>query len=327
MTERPFIIDAVAHGYNFQKDNWNHEEYANAFSSALYGSFHKGHQPANEPQWHIDQDRFMNRQANADLVGRSLFEESLTDMAIYHPIPYFGAFRDGGSPISVGIKLRELYPERVLLYGPISPVREGGKEAVDRMVDELGVVGIKFYPLDIVDGEYHPVRLNDEEKVMPIIEHARKRGITNIAIHKGVPLGPTPIDTFKLEDMDSAIKAFPDMNFQLVHGGSAFLEETAYIMQIYPNVYINMEAPTTAYLNVSPDRFAEIVGTLLRYGGEDKILWSSGAASVHARPMLERFMDFQIPERLQEGYGYPPLTDDIKRKILGENAARLFGFV
>jgi hypothetical protein len=36
-------------------------------------------------------------------------------------------------------------------------------------------------------------------------------------------------------------------------------------------------------------------------------------------------MDFQIPQDLCEGYGYPQLTDQAKRKILGENLLRLHG--
>jgi hypothetical protein len=36
-------------------------------------------------------------------------------------------------------------------------------------------------------------------------------------------------------------------------------------------------------------------------------------------------MDFEIPQDLCEGYGYPQLTPVAKRKILGENLLRLHG--
>ena len=36
-------------------------------------------------------------------------------------------------------------------------------------------------------------------------------------------------------------------------------------------------------------------------------------------------MDFSIPQDLCDGYGYPQLTDQAKRKILGENLLRLHG--
>ena len=40
---------------------------------------------------------------------------------------------------------------------------------------------------------------------------------------------------------------------------------------------------------------------------------------------IEAFWRFQIPEELRDRYGYPVLTDADKRKILGLNAARLYG--
>ena len=36
-------------------------------------------------------------------------------------------------------------------------------------------------------------------------------------------------------------------------------------------------------------------------------------------------MAFEMPEELIEGYGYPRVTGAIKRKVLGENIARMHG--
>ena len=40
---------------------------------------------------------------------------------------------------------------------------------------------------------------------------------------------------------------------------------------------------------------------------------------------IDAFWRFQIPEDLRRQYGYPELSDDIKRKILGLNGAKLYG--
>ena len=71
--------------------------------------------------------------------------------------------------------------------------------------------------------------------------------------------------------------------------------------------------------------FAEILGKLLFWCGEDKIIYGSEAPLFHPQWALRAFMDFQIPEDLCAGYGYPQLTDQAKRKILGENLLRLHG--
>jgi hypothetical protein len=43
------------------------------------------------------------------------------------------------------------------------------------------------------------------------------------------------------------------------------------------------------------------------------------------QPLVDAFRAFTIPERLQEEHGYPPLTHGAKEKILGLNAAPVYG--
>jgi hypothetical protein len=45
----------------------------------------------------------------------------------------------------------------------------------------------------------------------------------------------------------------------------------------------------------------------------------------HPRWPLDAFSDCEIRRDLVEGYGYPQLTEQAKRKILGENLLRLSG--
>jgi hypothetical protein len=61
------------------------------------------------------------------------------------------------------------------------------------------------------------------------------------------------------------------------------------------------------------------------WDGEDRILWASGAMAAHPQVVLEAFLDFEMPEELVQGYGFPPLTEQAKRKLLGENYCRLHG--
>ena len=43
------------------------------------------------------------------------------------------------------------------------------------------------------------------------------------------------------------------------------------------------------------------------------------------QPLIDAFRAFTIPERMQEEFGYPALTGTIKGRILGGNAAALYG--
>ncbi len=75
-----------------------------------------------------------------------------------------------------------------------------------------------------------------------------------------------------------------------------------------------------------PQEAAHVVGTLLRCVGEDRILWGTDSIWYGApQSLIDAFRAFTIPEWMQDRFGYPPLTATAKRKILGENAALLYG--
>jgi len=75
------------------------------------------------------------------------------------------------------------------------------------------------------------------------------------------------------------------------------------------------------FIHTRPRYFAQIVGELCYWIGEDKILFASDYAIWHPKWLIEKFVDFEIPEDMTE---YAPLTTDVKRKILGLNAAALY---
>ena len=143
-------------------------------------------------------------------------------------------------------------------------------------------------------------------------------------MHKGVPLGPQPIEHTQTWDMDGAAANFPDINFVIFHVGLPFIDETCWQLIRYPNLYASLAA-TINFIVRAPRMFAEILGKLLFWCGEDKIIYGSEAPIFHPQWALRAFMDFEIPQDLCDGYGYPQLTDQAKRKILGENLLRLHG--
>ena len=55
------------------------------------------------------------------------------------------------------------------------------------------------------------------------------------------------------------------------------------------------------------------------------MLWGTGCSFTHARPLIEEFMAFEMPQDMVEGEGYPQVTAEDKANILGLNFARLHG--
>jgi hypothetical protein len=76
----------------------------------------------------------------------------------------------------------------------------------------------------------------------------------------------------------------------------------------------------------SPTQAAHVLGKLLRYVGEDNVVWGTDCLFYGSpQDQIQALRAFKITEEFREKYGYPKLTKELKAKILGQNAARLYG--
>ncbi len=82
------------------------------------------------------------------------------------------------------------------------------------------------------------------------------------------------------------------------------------------------ELGSTWYLMLRrPVEAAHVLGKLLRAVGPDRIVWGTDSIWYGSpQPLIDAFRTFEIPERMQEAFGYPALTPETKAKILGVNA-------
>jgi hypothetical protein len=75
-----------------------------------------------------------------------------------------------------------------------------------------------------------------------------------------------------------------------------------------------------------PEAAAHVLGKLLLHLGEDRILWGTDSIWYGTpQDQISAFRAFEISEELQNSYGYPALTPEIKAKILGLSAADVYG--
>jgi Amidohydrolase len=94
----------------------------------------------------------------------------------------------------------------------------------------------------------------------------------------------------------------------------------------FKNVYAEIGTTFASTVITFPTVCAHILGQLLKFMGEDRVVFGSDAVW-YGSPQwqIEALWRFQIPEEMCQRYGYPRLTPQIKRKILGLNSARLYG--
>ena len=315
-----FVFDGVAHPFNFEADN-AYGPAGQMFSNHLY-AFHTVLTPQGLPL--MSAEEFLHKWT-VEEIHEMVYGNSDTDMLVAMPLPLTDLYRDGLSPWTECAKLVQLDPERTVMWGTVNPLE--GKAALDdltRQVEEYGAKAFKFYNVRYEDGGQVPWRMDDPKVAFPIFERMQDLGVNLVGVHKGVPLGPQMIEHTQTWDMDGAAGAFPDINFVIYHVGLPFIDETCWQLIRYPNLYASLAASINFVVR-APRLFAELLGKLLFWCGEDKIVYGSEAPIWQPQWALDAFMDFEIPEDLCAGYGYPQLTDQAKRKILGENMLRLHG--
>lgn len=121
--------------------------------------------------------------------------------------------------------------------------------------------------------------------------------------------------------MDSAFAA--EVRRRLEEVLDPKLDESIRIATQHKNIYAGL-AVASAFIRRRPRYFGEIMANLLSWLGPDRILFGSDYALWSPRWIIEDFMAYELPADIKQEYGVD-LTLDIKRKILGENAARLYG--
>jgi hypothetical protein len=261
----------------------------------------------------------------AERMGRQVFDHSPTDLAMAQVVPIFDWFENWWAPVELNASFRDAYPDRAFFCGGVDPGWKGLTAALEHLewqVRDLGAVSVKFYN-GHQDGRTW--RCDDEKVAYPVFEKARELGITVLQFHKGFPFGLTPVEETRPNDLQRAARDFPDLQFLVHHLGIPYLDETVNIAARWPNIHLVLSA-NLCFTPIQPRLVQTQLGRLLFEVGVDKLMWGSeaGLAGPPA-PYLRAFMDLEIPEDLRLGYGYPQITHEDKRKILGENFARLMG--
>lgn len=324
--EDEFIIDAVAHPYNHTPENYADVASASAISELSYLIGGTG---SPEPKYDIPHDVYISDWGTED-VANVLFKETATDIAVVHALPLY-CYKDGFCSVEKAAEAIDRWPNRFRAYGAIDPLRDSLDE-FDRQVELLHPTGMKLYPTSWNGTTISQWKMNDPKVAFPLYERALEHGIKSIAVHKAVPLGPVVAeDAFNPSDLEGAAGTFPDLAFEIVHGGIAFTEETAWLLARFPNIYINLEV-SNIILERRPRTFSKMLVDWMKVGGMpilDRLIWATGCVLAHPRATIDAFCRYEIPEDLLEDAGlFAPLTqitDEHKRNILANNYARIHG--
>ncbi len=181
--------------------------------------------------------------------------------------------------------------------------------------------GVKLYTAEWNDGSRGYTLADDIAK--PFFEKCKELGIKNIHVHKGPTIWPLDKDAFDVKDVDIAATDNPELNFIVEHVGLPRIEDFCFMATQEPNVYAGLSVVIGGLMYARPRFFAKVMGELLFWVGEDKMLFGSDYGIWEPKWQIEMFLDWDYPD--EEYSDYPRVNEDTKRKILGLNAAKLYG--
>lgn len=279
-----------------------------------------------------------------DTFIRDIFMDSDTSLMVLSFVP---STREG-EPLTIeeaaataGIVERMDGTHRMFLHGRVNPNQPGDLEDMERLAADFPIRAWKTYTQWGPDGASG--FWLDDDPGLAMIEKARALDIRNIAIHKGLPFGQRSYQHSTCADVGRTAKRYPDVNFLIYHSGFVTEkaegpydpERTDGIDSLVTsmreaglgngsNVYAELGS-TWRFLMRDPDSAAHAMGKLLKYIGPDNVLWGTDSIWYGSpQDQIQAFRTFQISEEFQERYGYPEITPEIRAKVFGLNALKIY---
>lgn len=239
---------------------------------------------------------------------------------------------------------------RVIAHGTMSPELATGLDSMRAQAEKLKVEAWKGYPGQPLGPKGEGWWMDDEKVGYPALELSRKLKIKNICAHKGLPAPGFSAEHCNPKDIMKAAVDFPDLNFLVYHAGFRGIDEdlvkamesgfatsaaVPWVTELcewkkknpkVQNVYMELGATFGMTVITFPLLTAHMLGMMIAAFGADHVLW--GTDSIwwgSPQWQIEAFKRLEMPEALAKRFGYAPLTTEVKRKILGANAARVYG--
>ncbi|NQV79344.1 MAG: amidohydrolase family protein [Alphaproteobacteria bacterium] len=286
---------------------------------------------------------------SADMFIKEVFMDSDTDLAVMSFVPS----PPETNPLSLqeAARAARLVEQldgghRLLLHAMVMPNLPNLHRQLDRMAEAVADYDIAAWK---VYTQWGPNGvgwwLDDPDVGIPFIEQARRLGVRTIAIHKGLSFGGQQAQFASCVDVGRAAKLFPDVNFLIYHSGFEArrregpydaanaaagvdsLVKSLHDNGIAPNSNVYAELGSTwRILMRDPSMGAHVLGKLFTHVGQQNVLWGTDSIWYGSpQDQITAFRAFRIAEPLQEKYGYPAMTPDLRRAVFGLNGARVYG--
>jgi predicted TIM-barrel fold metal-dependent hydrolase len=216
------------------------------------------------------------------------------------------------------LKEIEPYPERMYLEANCGPIlRRGVENAIwelEYLVKERDARLCKVYAPE--DGP-----LNDRG-LWPFYEKACELDVP-LTVHTGMSyVVPQPTKFTLPLLLDDVCLDFPDLKIIAYHMGWPYHEELMGLAGKHQNLYLSLSG-IIGWLARAPYRGYHMIGEALQWVSSEKIVMGLDLPFDDTKRVVDYVRTLEMPAELQEKWGYPEITDEIRANILGLNLAKL----
>jgi uncharacterized protein len=318
--EKYFIVDGHLHMWDASPENWvkGHEAYAKGWIECFHAYMGLG-----PPETHWPIEKFM-KYSEEDFV-KDVFEDGGVDVGIFQSTYLKEWYTTGFNTAAANGAMAEKHAGKLIVNGRWDP-RDGeaGLKELEEDAKRWNMQGVKLYTAEWREGS-RGWRL-DDDACEPFYAKCAELGIKNLHVHKGPTIWPLDKDAFDPRDVDKAATDHPELNFIIEHVGLPRIEDFCFMATQEPNVYAGLSVVIGGLMHARPRFFAKVIGELLFWVGEDKMLFGSDYGIWEPKWQIEGFLNWDYPDPDHEEFSdFPRLNSDGKRKILGLNAAKLYG--
>ncbi|MEM2905247.1 MAG: amidohydrolase family protein [Candidatus Bathyarchaeia archaeon] len=210
---------------------------------------------------------------------------------------------------AVGVKSGLAY-ERILSYEPVA--KPEAERVYARGLSRASAEGRKAF----------------QDFVMHEVCERCARHRLPFQVHTGIQAGNyNTVTNANPTHLTNLVRKFPDVRFDLFHGGYPYMQEAALMAKYFPNVYLDgcwLAHITPAGYKRGLDEWIELLpgNKVFAWGGDHGILEHSYASLMLAKDLIAEV----LARKVASGYFPVKTALGLAEKILGENSIKVYGF-
>lgn len=206
------------------------------------------------------------------------------------------------------------YPDRLVGICGHDPLEEEWKAPLEleRMVTEHGFRGMKLYP---PYDHFDPY----DERLFPLYEKALELDVV-LTFHTGwTPWVNAPMKYGDPVLLDPVGTRFPDLKVNMAHiGGASHWREAVLVAARHPRFTMDV----SSWCTYPPSLLVEMLNLARDLVGLDRVLFGSEHTLCRPGTFVAELENLNV---FAERYHHPPFAEEDIHRMLGENAARVYG--